>query len=205
MIRIMLVDDHSVLRKGVDLVLNTEPDMTVVAEAGSGEDAVLLFRQETPDVTLMDLKMNGLSGIDAVAAIRAEFPAARILILSTYDRDDDIYRSIRAGAMGYLVKDAPAEEIIAAIRAVHLGAKHFSPPIVAKLTERMTKPDLSQREMEVLRLMSTGQSNKEIAEILCVALGTVKYHINNILSKLDAEDRVQAVLVAHRSGLVDLG
>ena len=203
-IRILLADDHSALRMGLALILNMEADMEVVAQAATGEEAVALFRRHRPDITLMDLKMNGLSGVDAVAGIRAEFPAARLVILTTYDRDEDIYRSIRAGAMGYLVKDTPAAEILEAIRAVRRGRKHFPARVSDKLIERMTMQDLSERELEVLRLMAVGRSNKEIAEALSLALGTVKYHVNNILGKLSVEDRTQAVIAALKKGLVEL-
>jgi two-component system NarL family response regulator len=152
----------------------------------------------------MDLKMDGLSGIETVTAIRTEFPAARVIVLTSYDRDEDIYRSIRAGAMGYLVKDAPASDILEAVQAVRRGQRYFPPNISDKLIERVTVPDLSERELEVLRLLARGQSNKEIAVSLSLALGTVKYHINSLLSKLDAEDRTQAVITAFRKGFVEV-
>lgn len=203
-IKILLADDHPTLRMGLALILNMELDMEVVGQAGSGDEAIALYRQIRPNITLMDLKMAGTSGIDAVAGIRSEFPSARIIILSTYDRDEDIYRSIRAGAMGYIVKDMPSSEILEAIRSVCSGHKHYPTRISEKLAERLMMPDLSDREMEVLRLMASGHSNKEIAESLSLALGTVKYHINNIYTKLAAEDRTQAVIAALTKGLADL-
>jgi two-component system, NarL family, response regulator len=203
-IRIMLVDDHPVIRTGLALILNNEPDMTVVAQAGSGDEALTMYWQYRPDITLMDLKMSGMTGVQAVQKIRAQAPTARLIILTSYDRDEDIYQSIRAGAMGYLVKDAPSDQIIDALREVHKGRKHFPHTITEKLAERVTMADLSDRELEVLRLLAVGQSNKEIAEKLFLALGTVKYHINNILTKLEAEDRTQAVLAALKRGLVEL-
>ena len=203
-IRIMLVDDHSIVRKGLGLILDAEPDMTVIGQADNGADAVDRIRSLRPDVTLMDLKMNGMSGVEAVSAVRADFPSARMIMLSTYDRDDDIYRSIRAGAMGYLVKDTPSDEILDAIRNVHAGRKYFPPLVSEKLAERLTMPELSERETEVLRLMTAGQSNKEIANSLTLAIGTVKCHVNSILAKLGADDRTQAVVTALKKGLTDL-
>jgi len=203
-IRIMLVDDHSIVRKGLALILDAEADMTVVGQAENGNDAVDRFRSLRPDVTLMDLKMTGMSGVEAVSAVRSDFPNARMIMLSTYDRDDDIYRSIRAGAMGYLVKDTPSDEILDAIRNVYAGRKYFPPLVSEKLAERLTMPELSERESEVLRLMTAGQSNKEIASSLTLAIGTVKCHVNSILAKLGADDRTQAVVTALKKGLTDL-
>jgi two-component system NarL family response regulator len=203
-IRIMLVDDHPVIRTGLALILNNEPDMTVVAQAGSGDEAITLYWQHRPDITLMDLKMNGVNGVQTVTKIRSQSPIAKLIILTSYDRDEDIYQSIRAGAMGYLVKDAPSEQILNALREVSRGKKHFPHRITERLAERVTMPDLSDREIEVLRLLAIGKSNKEIAEQMFLALGTVKYHINNILTKLEVEDRTQAVLVALKRGLVEL-
>ena len=199
------MDDHPVIRTGLALILNNEADITVVAQAGSSEEALTLFAQHRPDITLMDLKMEGpASGVQAVVKIRSMAPTARVIILTSYDRDEDIYQSIRAGAMGYLVKDVPSDQIINALREVYRGKKHFPHRITEKLAERVTMADLSEREFEVLRLLAIGKSNKEIAETLFLALGTVKYHINNILTKLEAEDRTQAVIVALKRGLVEL-
>jgi DNA-binding NarL/FixJ family response regulator len=203
-IRIMLVDDHSIVRKGLALILEAESDMSVIGQADNGTDAVDRYRSLRPDVTLMDLKMNGMSGVDTVLAVRKDFPSARVIMLSTYDRDDDIYRSIRAGAMGYLVKDTPSDDILEAIRNVHAGRKYFPPLVSEKLAERLTMPELSDRESEVLRLMTAGQSNKEIAGSLSLAIGTVKCHVNSILAKLGADDRTQAVVTALKKGLTDL-
>jgi two-component system NarL family response regulator len=203
-IRILLADDHPSLRMGLGLILNNEQDMEVVAEAETGEEALELYRKHRPTITLMDLKMAESSGVDSILSIRKEFPAAKIIVLTTYDRDEDIYRSIRAGAMGYLVKDAAYDEIIQTIRTVYSGRKHYPSKISEKLAERLMMPDLSEREMEVLRLMARGESNKEIADELSLALGTVKYHINNIYTKLAVEDRTQAVVTALRKGLAEL-
>ncbi len=203
-IRIMLVDDHSALRMGLALIISNEADMAVVAQASNGHDAVESFRKTRPDITLLDLKMNGMTGVNTAMAIREEFPTARIIVLTSYDRDEDIYQSMKAGAMGYLVKDTPSDEIITAIRIVHRGRRHIPARVTEKLAERLTMPDLSEREIEVLNLMTAGLSNKEIAQSLSLALGTVKYHINNILSKLGAVDRTQAVIIALKKGLTEL-
>ena len=203
-IRVMLVDDHPVVRKGLALIFEQEADIEVVAQAGGGPEAIAEFRLHKPDITLMDLKLDGMSGTDTVEAIRTEFPRARIVMLSTYNRDDDVYRSIRAGAMGYLVKDSPYDEIAAAIRIVHGGRKYFPPPVSEKLAERLSIPELTDRESDVLRQMAAGRSNKEIAETLSLAVGTVKSHVNSILEKLGADDRTQAVVTALKKGLTEL-
>lgn len=203
-IRILLADDHPALRMGLAVLLSGEKGMTVVGEAKTGEEAVELYRTHRPDITLMDLVMTGMNGIGAVEAIRAFAPAARVIMLTSYDRDDDIYRSMKAGAMGYLLKDTSYEEIAEAIRTVHAGRRHFPSRISEKLAERLSMPDLSEREIEVLRLMCAGLSNKEIASELSVVIGTVKYHVNNILAKLGAEDRTQAVIIGAKKGLADL-
>ncbi len=202
--RILLVDDHAILRKGLAMMLDAQGDMTVVGEAGSGEEGIVAYKKFLPDVVLMDLKMSGISGIETIERLRADFPAARIIVLSSYDRDEDIYRTIRAGAMGYLVKDASAEEMLLSIRSVKNGHKHFPPDISEKLADRLTITDLSTKELEVLRLLSRGMSNISIADNLCVSPSAVKYHVNNILSKLGATDRTQAVITALKMGLVDL-
>lgn len=189
---------------GLALLLNAETDMTVVGEAESGEEALALFENARPDVTLMDLKMTGMSGVRAIEAIRDANPSSRVIVLTSYDRDEDIYRSLRAGAMGYLLKDSPYDEIAAAVRAVYRGKRHFPSRITDKLAERLAMPDLSEREIAVLRLMASGLSNKEIAAELSVAVGTVKYHVNSILAKLNADDRTQAVIIGVRKGLTEL-
>ncbi|MDR3709467.1 MAG: response regulator transcription factor [Capsulimonadaceae bacterium] len=203
-IRILLVDDHPALRMGLALLLNGEPDMAVVGEARSGEEAVEMFAARQPDISLMDLRMGSMSGVHAIQTIRASFPTARIIVLTSYDRDEDVYQSLRAGAMAYLLKETPYEEIASAIRTVHSGRRHFPSRISEKLAERMAMPDLNERELDILRLMSCGLSNKEIAAELSVAVGTVKYYINSILTKLNAEDRTQAVIKGVKRGLVEL-
>ncbi len=203
-IRILLADDHAVMRDGLAAIMEQEEDMTVVGEASNGKEAVELFRARQPDVTLMDLRMPVMDGVEATTAIRAQFPDARILVLTTYDGDEDIYRGLRAGAKGYLLKDAGREELLEAIRGVHGGQTRIPSDVTAKLLTRMSGPELSAREREVLRLMALGNSNQEIAAALFIAEATVRTHVNNILSKLDVNDRTQAVTTALRRGIVHL-
>ncbi|MBD2103956.1 response regulator transcription factor [Leptolyngbya sp. FACHB-261] len=204
-IRILIVDDHPPVREGLSALLEREADMTIIAQAGDGQEAIALFRQHQPDVTLMDLRMPRMEGADAVAAIRAEFPEARIIVLTTYDGDEDIYRGLRAGARGYLLKDAPCQELFDAIRAVHSGQKHIASTVAVKLTERIGGLELTERELEVLQHLVAGKSSQEIATALAITSGTVKFHINNILVKLGVSDRTQAVVVALKRGLARLG
>jgi two-component system NarL family response regulator len=203
-LRILVADDHPVVRHGLIALVEHQPDMTVVAEAETGRQAVALFQAYHPDMVLMDLRMPELDGVEAILAIRAVAPQARILVLTTYDSDEDIYRGLRAGAMGYLLKDAPASDLLGAIRAVAAGQKRIPPEVAAKLAERMTSPELTLRELEVLRLVVGGQSNKEIGATLAIAEGTVRAHLNSIFQKLEAQDRTQAATIAIRRGLVRL-
>jgi two-component system, NarL family, response regulator len=203
-IRILVVDDHPVVRQGLVGMLEEVPDLTVVGQARNGREAIKIFRQQQPDVTLMDLRMPQMDGVAAISAICAEFHQARIVILSTYDSDEDIYRGLRSGAKGYLLKDAEPEELLAAIRTVYSGKQYIPPDVGAKLAERMMNPQLSDRELEVLRLMAKGKSNHEISEDLCIAERTVKFHINNIFSKLGVRDRTQAVIIALERGVARL-
>lgn len=203
-IRILLADDHPPLRKGLALILDSEDDMTIVAEAGNGREAVALFRQYQPDVALLDLRMPELSGVEAITAIRAEFPDARLIVLTTYDGDEDIYQGLRAGAMAYLLKDTGCDEIIETIRVVHTGRQRIPSAVGVKLLERIGTSDLSDRERDVLQLLAVGKSNQEIGADLSITEGTVKFHINSILSKLNVRDRTQAVIKALRRGLVHL-
>jgi two-component system NarL family response regulator len=203
-IRIMIADDHPVVREGFGAMLETEPDMTVVAQARSGEEALELFRRERPDVTLMDLRMPGMNGVDAILAIRREFPNGRFIVLTTYDGDEDIYRALEAGAQAYLLKDMFCDEILAAIRAVHAGQRRIPAAVGTRLAERMSGLDLSNREHQVLELVAKGRSNKEIATDLEITEATVKGHLTNILSKLGVTDRTQAVIAALRRGIVHL-
>ena len=203
-IRILVADNHPVMRTGLSLMLQYEPDMEAVAEASNGHEALALFRQHLPDVTLMDLRMPEMDGAEATAAICAEFPAARIILLSTYSGDEDVYRGLRAGARAYLLKDAPCEEILETIRLVHSGQTRITGEAGAKLLERMAAPTLTEREHEVIRLLAKGYSNQEIAAALFISEGTVKFHINHILSKLNVSDRTQAVITALKRGIASL-
>jgi DNA-binding NarL/FixJ family response regulator len=204
-IRILVAEDHILVRDGLVSILNHQADMTVVAEADDGAQAVALYRQHQPDVTLMDLQMPNLEGANAIAQIRAEFPDARIIVLTTYDGDADIYRGLRAGARGYLLKDATSQELLSAVRAVHQGERQIAPRVALKLAERVEGPDeLTERELSVLRLLMQGNSNQEIGTTLKISEGTVKYHINHILQKLGVRDRTQAVIAALKRGLMHL-
>ncbi|MBD2248786.1 response regulator transcription factor [Nostoc sp. FACHB-888] len=203
-IRVLVVDDHPVVRQGLVAMLEEAPDIQVVGQAGNGQEALAVFRQKQPDVTLMDLRMPQMDGVAAITAICTEFPAARIIVLTTYEGDEDIYQGLRAGAKGYLLKDAEPEELLFAIRAVHKGHKHIPPHVGAKLLERMASPELSDRELEVLQLITTGKGTQAISKALYITERTVNFHINHILSKLGVEDRTQAVIVALRRGIVSL-
>jgi len=203
-IRIMIADDHPVVREGFAAMIETEPGMAVVGQARSGEEALELFRRERPDVTLMDLRMPGIGGVDAIRAIRREFPDSRLIVLTTYDGDEDIYRAIEAGAQAYLLKDMLCDEILAAIRAVHAGQRRIPAAVGTRLAERMAGMNLSERERQVLEFVATGKSNKEIAAALQITEATVKGHMTNILGKLGVTDRTQAVITAIRRGLVHL-
>ncbi len=202
-IRVLIADDHSVVAHGLVLLLECELDITVIGQARNGYEALELFRLHQPDITLMDLRMPQLDGVAAITAIRAEFNDARIIVLTTYDGDEAIYRGLRAGAKGYLLKDAEPEELMAAIRTVHSGRKYIPPNIGAKLVERMSNPELSDRELEIVLLMVDGKSTQEISAALSIAESTVKFHINNILSKLGVNDRTQAVIAAMKRGIVN--
>jgi two-component system NarL family response regulator len=203
-IRILIADDHPIVRQGLAATIGRQPGMTVVAEAINGREVVDLFRLHRPDVTLMDLRMPQMDGVEAIAVIREESRTARIIVLTTYDSDEDIYRGLRAGAMAYLLKDAPLSELLEAIRAVHAGQKRIPLAVAAKLVERMSSPELTAREMQVLHLVVAGQSNKEIGTTLNISEGTVRAHVNNILSKMGASDRTQAATLAIKRGLVRL-
>lgn len=203
-IRLLIADDHPVVREGLAAMLNRRADITVVGEAGTGREALALYRREEPDVTLMDLRMPEMGGVEAIAAIRVEFPGARFIVLTTYDGDEDIARALKAGAQAYLLKDTPRDELLDAIRAVHAGGKRIAPEMAAKLADRLTAPELTEREMDVLKLIVAGQSNKEIGATLTITEGTVKVHVNNLLGKLGVSDRTQAVTEALRRGLVHL-
>ncbi len=200
----MVIDDQAVVRQGFVALINTVPDMAVIAEGINGRQAIDLYRQHKPDVTLIDLRMPVLGGVEAITAIRNEFPDARLIVLTTYDGDEDIYRSLQAGAKGYLLKDVFFEELEAAIRAVYAGSRRIPTGIAERLAERMAGSELTAREMEVLELIVQGQSNKEIGASLRISEATVKSHINNLLSKLGVTDRTQAATTALQRGLVHL-
>jgi len=200
----MVVEDHHVVRQGLVALLKTVPDMSVVAEGADGKQAVDLFRQHEPDVTLMDLRMPNMSGVDAVVQIRQDYPSARIIVLTTFDGDEDIYRALQAGARAYLLKGMFGDELMDAIRAVHAGKSRIPPAVAERLADRMGSPGLTARELDVLRLIVRGKSNKEIGEGLNISEATVKTHINNILSKLGVTDRTQATTMALQRGIVHL-
>ena len=201
-IRILTVDDHELLRDGIAAVLEGETDMTVVGEATNGLEAVDRYRTLRPDVTLMDLQMPEMNGIDAIRAIRAEFPQARLIVLTTYDGDVLALRALRAGAAGYLLKTMLRRHLIDAIRAVHAGRKHIPGEIAVRMAEHQADDLLSDREIDVLQLVAAGQSNKEIANELSIAEETVKSHMKNILGKLAVDDRTLAVTVAIKRGIL---
>jgi DNA-binding NarL/FixJ family response regulator len=203
-LKIMLVDDHYLVRMGMASVIALEPDMEVCAEASSGEQAQSLFRQHRPDVTLMDLRLPGMNGSAAIQAIRGEFPDARIVMLSTYVCDEEIYGALHAGAMAYLVKSVQREELMRAIRKAAAGQRHIPPEVAARLADRVAGSQLSGRELEVLRLLVCGRRNRDIARALDITEGTVKLHVSSILGKLGAEDRTEAVTVALQRGIVQL-
>jgi two-component system, NarL family, response regulator len=200
-IRVLVVDDHPIVRTGLVTMLNSEPGIEAVGEATTGVEAIAQFKTLHPDVTLMDLRLPELCGVEAITAILKEFPNARIIILTTYDGDEDIYRGLQTGAKGYLLKDTDRGEILGAIRAVHGGQKYVPTTVGAKLVERMSNPNLSDRETDVLKLLATGKSNQAIGSVLSVTEGTVKFHVNNILHKLNVSDRTQAVITAFQRGI----
>ena len=203
-IRIIVVDDQSVVRQGFVALINTVSDMEVVAEGINGQQAIELYRQHKPDVMLIDLRMPVVGGVEAITRIRQEFPEARLIVVTTYDGDEDIYRSLQAGAKGYLLKDMFFEELETAIRSVHAGSRRIPAVIAERLAERMSGSALTDRELEVLELIVKGQSNKEIAKSLTISEATVKSHINSLLSKLGVTDRTQAATTALQRGLVHL-
>jgi len=203
-IRILVVDDHTVVRQGLVALLNTVTDIAVVAEASDGQEAVDAYHKFKPDVTLMDLRLPKLGGADAIALIRQDSPGARIIVLTTFDGDEDIFRALQAGAKGYLLKGTDADELMAAIRAVYAGKSKIPAFVAEKLAERMGGPALTTRELEVLKRIVAGRSNKEIASDLHISEATVKTHINSLLSKLNVSDRTQAATTALQRGIVHL-
>jgi len=203
-LRIMLVDDHYLVRMGLASIIALEADMTVCAEAATGEQALALYRTHLPNVTLMDQRLPGLSGSEATHAIRTAFPDARIIVLSTYVCDEEIYTALQFGAMAYLPKSVQREELTQAIRKASQGLRHITPEVAAVLAEGMSRSHLSTRELDVLRLLVGGKRNREIASVLDITEGTVKLHVSNILGKLAVTDRTEAVTVALQRGIVQL-
>ncbi len=202
--RVLLADDHALLRTGVANIVNQEPGLTVVAEAGNGEEAVAAFQEYRPDVTVLDLRMPGMEGVETVRRIRKIDPAARIIILTTYDADEDIALALKAGAKAYILKDITAEDLVSCIRAVLAGRTYLAPAAAAKLAERVARVQLTPRELVTLRLMADGRSNKEIAQQLQITERTVKTHVGHLFEKLSVSSRTEAVKVATRRGLVRL-
>jgi len=203
-IRILSVEDHPLLREGIAAMINTQPDMLLVGAPANGTEAIEAFRTMRPDVTLMDLRLPDLNGMEVMIAIRTEFPQARIIVLTTYKGDVDVQRALKAGARGYLLKNAPPQQMVDAIRRVHAGHKYISPEIAAGLAEHVSDEALSGREVVVLRHVATGNRNRDIAETLFIAEETVKVHLKHILRKLGANDRTQAVAIGVRRGIIEL-
>jgi two-component system, NarL family, response regulator len=201
-IRTMIAEDHFVVRVGLSAIVNSQPDMVNVAETGNGRQAVELYEQHRPDVTLMDLRLPGLSGIEAITAIRENFPRARIIVLSSFGGTENIFRAFQAGARSYLLKDVKGRELVDAIRAVHAGQRPLPKEIASCLAERIPCPELSPRELEILKAIANGESNKEIAVRLAIGEGTVRVHASNVFAKLGCSDRAQAVAVAFHRGII---
>jgi DNA-binding NarL/FixJ family response regulator len=204
LIRILTVDDHPLLRKGIAALVNAEPDMKLIAEASNGEEAIDAFRSHHPDITLMDIQMPTVDGLEAISRIREEFPNARIIVLTTYTGDVQVLRALRAGARGYILKGHVHKELLETIRAVHAGQKRIPPDIAAELADHATDDALTEREIDVLKLIGTGNGNKQIADHLSIGEATVKSHVTNILSKLGANDRAHAVTIGLKRGIIEL-
>jgi two-component system NarL family response regulator len=204
-IRVLVVDDHPLMRIGLRSQIDAEPDLQVVAEAADGPSAIAAHEQHHPDITLLDLRLPGMDGPQIITIIRKRDPQAKVIILTTYDADEDVYRAVQAGARGYLLKGTFAEGIMEAIRHVHAGRRLIAPEVAHRLAERVSSPSLSSREIAVLELVAKGMSNKEIGAALFVTAATIKYHLKNIYLKLDASDRTEAALIAAQRGIIVLG
>jgi DNA-binding NarL/FixJ family response regulator len=203
-IRILSVDDHPLMHEGIAALINNQPDMTLVAEASDGKSALRTFREHQPDVTLMDLRLPDMSGIESMASILREFPAARVIILTMFEGDVEVQRALKAGARGYMLKTMPPKELVKIIRRVHAGKKYIPPEVAANLAEHFSTDNLTPRETEVLAQIAEGNRNRDIAERLFISEETVKVHIKHIMDKLGASDRTQAVSIAIRRGIIRL-
>ncbi len=203
-IQIFCVDDHPLMREGITAVIKNEPDMLLIAEASNGREAIHGFREHRPDITLMDLRMPDISGIDAMIAIRTEFPDAKIIMLTTFEGDAEIQRALEAGARGYMLKSMPRKQLVDMIRRVHAGKKHIPPEVVAHLAEHLGEESLSKREIEVLQKIAGGNRNSDIATLLFISEETVKGHVKHIMEKLGASDRTAAVAIGVRRGIIQI-
>jgi DNA-binding NarL/FixJ family response regulator len=203
-IRILTVDDHPLLRQGIAAIINNQPNFQLIAEAATGREGIQKFKEHVPDITLMDLRLPDMSGIDAVSVIRSEFPEARVIMLTTFEGDVEIQRALAAGAFGYLLKSMPPKDLVDAIRQVHGGKKRIPAEVAARLAEHLADEMLTEREIEVLRHVSGGNRNRDIAERLFISEETVKVHIRHIMEKLGASDRTEAIAIAVRRGIVQL-
>src|SRR5712664_2223181 len=203
-IRILCVDDHPLLRQGIAAIINNQPDMLLIAEASTGTEAIQKFREHRPDVTLMDLRLPDMSGVDSLIAIRADMPEARIIMLTTFEGDVEIQRALVAGARAYMLKSMPPKDLVEVIRQVHAGKKRIPPQLAAQLAEHLSDEDLTAREIEVLSQIAGGNRNRDIAEKLFITEETVKVHIKHIMEKLGASDRTQAVAIGLRRGIIEL-